>query len=279
MEYNGQLSPSQTTEILREIGHSPVKKFGQNFLVDANIVRKSLELAEVSAGDTVVEVGPGLGTLTGALLERGAKVYAVELDKRLFEFLKGRFGCNPNLDLINADAVEYPLANLPPAADNFKVVANLPYAISTPWLDKILAGRLPQKMSLMLQKEAALRFAARNGSGEFSPISVLLSEAYDVQTPHKVSAASFHPRPSVDSMLLPLSKKPDAYTFAPKTREIMRAVFSKRRKQILSIAKSAGADSAILLEWLEASPDLPPDRRPEAIENRHWVNLDKLARK
>lgn len=279
MEYNGQLSPSQTTEILREIGHTPVKKFGQNFLVDANIVRKSLELADVFAGDTVVEVGPGLGTLTGALLERGAKVYAVELDKRLFEFLKSRFGGNPNLDLINADAVEYPLANLPPDAENFKVVANLPYAISTPWLDKILAGRLPQKMSLMLQKEAALRFAARNGSGEFSPISVLLSEAYDVQTPHKVSAACFHPRPSVDSMLLPLSKKPNAYTFAQKTRELMRAVFSKRRKQILSIAKSAGEDSAILLEWLEASPDLPPDRRPEAIENRHWVNLDKLVRK
>ena len=278
MEYKGQLTPSETTDLLRELGHSPVKKFGQNFLVDANIVRKSLELADVSEGDVVVEVGPGLGTLTGALLERGAKVYAVEIDKRLFAFLQKRFDGVENLNLINDDAVEYPLANLPTDIENFKIVANLPYAISTPWLDKVLSGKLPQKMSLMLQKEAALRFAARNGSGEFSPISVCLSEAYNVLPPHKVSASCFHPRPQVDSMLLALERKEDAYTFAQRTRDIMRAVFSKRRKQISSIAKSAGEDSAILSQWLEQCTDLPPDRRPEAIENRYWVMLDKIVR-
>ncbi|MBQ2721449.1 MAG: ribosomal RNA small subunit methyltransferase A [Opitutales bacterium] len=278
MEYKGQLTPSQTTDLLRQLGHSPVKKFGQNFLVDSNIVRKSLELADVSEGDIVVEVGPGLGTLTGALLERGAKVYAVEIDKRLFAFLKKRFEGVENLNLINDDAVEYPLAALPDDVENFKIVANLPYAISTPWLDKVLSGKLPQKMSLMLQKEAALRFSARNNSGEFSPISVFLSEAYNVLPPHKVSAGCFHPRPAVDSMLLALEKKENAYTFAQRTRDIMRAVFSKRRKQISSIARSAGADAEILTKWLELSPDLPPDRRPEAIENRFWVKLDEVVR-
>ncbi len=278
MEYKGQLTPSQTTDLLRQLGHSPVKKFGQNFLVDSNIVRKSLELADVSEGDIVVEVGPGLGTLTGALLERGAKVYAVEIDKRLFAFLKKRFEGVENLNLINDDAVEYPLAALPDDIENFKIVANLPYAISTPWLDKVLSGKLPQKMSLMLQKEAALRFSARNNSGEFSPISVFLSEAYNVLPPHKVSAGCFHPRPAVDSMLLALEKKENAYTFAQRTRDIMRAIFSKRRKQISSIARSAGADAEILTKWLELSPDLPPDRRPEAIENRFWVKLDEVVR-
>lgn len=277
MEYNGQLTPSQTTDLLRELGHLPVKKFGQNFLVDSNIVRKSLELADVTNGDVVVEVGPGLGTLTGALLERGAKVYAVEIDKRLFAFLQERFAGVENLNLINDDAVKYPLASLPEDVENFKIVANLPYAISTPWLDKILSGKLPQKMSLMLQKEAALRFSARNGSGEFSPISVCLSEAYNVLPPHKVSASCFHPRPAVDSMLLALEKKENAYTFAQRTRDIMRAVFSKRRKQIASIAKSAGADSAILNEWLAQCPDLPSDKRPESIENRYWVKLDQIV--
>ena len=279
MENNGQLTPSQTTDLLRTLGHTPVKKFGQNFLVDANIVRKSLELADVSEGDSVVEVGPGLGTLTGALLEKGAKVYAVELDKRLYNYLLDHFKNNENLDLINADAVDYPLAALPQETEIFKIVANLPYAISTPWLDKVLAGKLPQRMSLMLQKEAALRFAARNGSGEFSPISVFLSEAYDVLPPHKVSAACFHPRPAVDSMLLSLSKKSDAYIFAKKTRDIMRAVFSKRRKQIISIAKSAGEDSEILLEWLDTVSDLPQNRRPETIENKYWKELDKIVRR
>ena len=278
MEYKGQLTPSQTTDLLRQLGHSPVKKFGQNFLVDSNIVRKSLELADVCEGDIVVEVGPGLGTLTGALLERGAKVYAVEIDKRLFAFLQKRFEGVENLNLINDDAVEYPLASLPEEVENFKIVANLPYAISTPWLDKVLSGKLPQKMSLMLQKEAALRFSARNNSGEFSPISVFLSEAYNVLPPHKVSAGCFHPRPAVDSMLLALEKKDNAYTFAQRTRDIMRAVFSKRRKQISSIAKSAGNDAEILSKWLELSPDLPPDRRPEAIENRFWVKLDEIVR-
>ena len=183
---NGQLTPSQTTELLRRLEHSPVKKLGQNFLVDANIVRKSLELAQVCGADTVVEVGPGLGTLTGALLERGAKVFAVELDKRLFEYLKSNFGENENLNLVNADAVDMPLAGLPPEVSDFKIVANLPYAISTPWLDAVLSsGRLPKMMSLMLQKEAALRFAARNGSGDFSPISICLGEAYEVLADRK----------------------------------------------------------------------------------------------
>ncbi len=278
MKNKGQLTPSQTADLLRKVEHFPVKKFGQNFLVDSNIVRKSLELADVKDGDIVVEVGPGLGTLTGALLECGAKVYAVEIDKRLFAFLNERFADNKNLNLINADAVEYPLAALPDEIENFKIVANLPYAISTPWLDKVLSGKLPTMMSLMLQKEAALRFAARNGSGEFSPISVCLSEAYNVLPPHKVSAACFHPRPAVDSMLLALQKKSDAYVFSKKARELMRAIFSKRRKQISSIAKSAGSDSEILSKWLDANPDLPRDRRPEAIENKYWLSLDKIAR-
>ncbi len=278
MENKGQLTPSQTSDLLRELGHFPVKKFGQNFLVDSNIVRKSLELADVCEGDVIVEIGPGLGTLTGALLERGAKVYAVEIDKRLFAFLKERFANVEDLNLINADAVEFPLAALPNDIENFKIVANLPYAISTPWLDKVLAGKLPCAMSLMLQKEAALRFAARNGSGEFSPISVCLSEAYEVLPPHKVSAACFHPRPAVDSMLLALRKKSNAYIFEKKTRDLMRAIFSKRRKQISSIAKSAGEDSTILSKWLTENPDLSPDKRPEAIENKYWVSLDKLVR-
>ena len=168
MENNGQFTPTQTCEILRELGHNPSKKLGQNFLVDSNIVRKSLELADVSAGDYVVEVGPGLGTLTGALLERGAKVFAVELDKKLFAHLRSYFAGNANLNLINADAVDFPLAALPAQVRDFKIVANLPYAISTPWLDAVLSGKLPSKMSLMLQKEAALRFSAKNSSGEYS---------------------------------------------------------------------------------------------------------------
>ena len=276
---NGQLTPSQTTEILRRLEHSPVRKLGQNFLVDSNIVRKSLELAHVCRGDVVVEVGPGLGTLTGALLGCGAKVFAVEIDKKLFEYLKTDFASSADFNLVNADAVAMPLAALPENVADFKIVANLPYAISTPWLDAVLSsGRLPKMMSLMLQKEAALRFSARNGSGEFSPISIGLGEAYDVLPPHRVSAACFYPRPAVDSMLLALKLRPDAHVFNPRTKELMRKIFSKRRKQIGSIAKNAGdQDSQTLFKWLEAFPEISPERRPETIEPPLWRGLDEIV--
>jgi len=279
MDINGQLSPSQTTELLRRLNHLPLKKLGQNFLVDANIVRKSLELADVKAQDNIVEVGPGLGTLTGALLERGARVWAVELDKTLYAYLKETFKGVESLNLINADAVDNPLAALPKDIEDFKIVANLPYAISTPWLDEVLSGgRLPKMMSLMLQKEAALRFGARKDSKEFSPISICLNEAYEALPAHKVSAACFHPRPGVDSMLLALRLRPDAFVFKPRTKDLMRKVFSKRRKQIASIARSADAeDSRILTQWLAECPNLSPDRRPETIEPLFWRELDKLA--
>ncbi len=276
MNTNGQLSPSQTLELLKKLEHSPVKKLGQNFLIDSNIVRKSLELADVRAGDNVVEVGPGLGTLSGALLQAGANVYAVELDKTLHAYLKEHFKEVEKFSLINADAVEFPLANLPAETKNFKIVANLPYAISTPWLDKILSGILPERMSLMLQKEAALRFAATDGTKEFSPISIVLSEAYEVIAKHKVSAACFYPKPAVDSILLALKLKEKSFVFKPKTKEIMRYAFSKRRKQILSIAKSAEDFAQPLLKWLEIDTSLKPETRPERIDASHWKILDEI---
>ena len=278
MDIYGQLSPSQTLELLKRLEHAPVKKLGQNFLVDSNIVRKSLELADVRSGDDVVEVGPGLGTLSGALLQAGAKVHAVELDKTLHAFLKEHFAQVKEFSLINADAIDYPLADLPKDVTEFKIVANLPYAISTPWLDKVLSGRLPSRMSLMLQKEAALRFAAVGGTKEYTPISICLSEAYDVYARHKVSAVCFHPRPAVDSVLLALIRKDVPFVFKTKTKEIMRYVFSKRRKQILSIAKSAGEFSEILLQWLDVDKNLSADVRPERIDASHWRLLDDIVK-
>ena len=276
MDINGQLSPSQTMDVLHKLNHAPVKKLGQNFLIDANIVRKSIELANVGPGDSVVEVGPGLGTLTGALLQTGASVYAVELDKRLYAHLKELFK-DTSLKLLNADALDFPLAQLPEDVCDFKIVSNLPYAISTPWLDAVLSGRLPKTMSLMLQREAAERFVADGGTGDFSPISVFVSQAYDVAAKHRVSASCFYPRPAVDSVLLVLSRKEDPFVFAPKTKQIIRYAFSKRRKQILSIAKSSGEYAPIMAKWLDAGDALSPDSRPERIGAEHWRLLDLIV--
>ena len=151
------LSPTATRDLLAKLGHAPKRFLGQNFLVDGNIVRKSLELAGVTAGDAVVEIGPGLGTLSSALLEAGAHVWAVEKDRNLHanleETLVPQFP--ERFHLLEGDAVDQPLAGLPAAraAGAFKVVANLPYAIATPWLDAVLSGPLPERMVLMLQLE------------------------------------------------------------------------------------------------------------------------------
>ena len=220
------LSPTATRELLAKLGHQPKRFLGQNFLVDGNIVRKSLELASVQPGDAVVEIGPGLGTLTSALLSAGAEVWAVEKDRNLHLHLEESLlpTANGRLHLLEGDAVEQPLAGLPleRAAAGFKVVANLPYAISTPWVDAVLSGPLPERMVLMLQQEAAQRYAASPGGKQFGAISVFLQSAYDIAPGHKVDAGCFYPRPEIESYLLVLVRRPQPHVFAPEVKTLRK---------------------------------------------------------
>lgn len=271
------LSPSETRTLLEKLKHFPKRFLGQNFLVDGNIVRKSLELAEIAPADRVVEVGPGLGTLTSALLESGAEVWAVERDQTLhaylLETLVPRF---PNsLHLVEGDGVELPLAAMPEseASRGFKVVANLPYAISTPWMDAVLSGRLPQRMVLMLQQEAAQRYAANSGSKQFSAISIFLQAAYDIAPGHKVAAACFHPRPDVESYLLHLVRKPAPFVFPPETKALIRSCFQQRRKQIGALLRERLLDAgAAWIQHLQRH-GLDARARPEDIAVEHWLKL------
>lgn len=274
------LSPSATRELLARLAHTPKRFLGQNFLVDGNIVRKSLELAAVRPGDAVVEVGPGLGTLTSALLEAGAEVWAVEKDRTLHAHLEAELAPRfpTTFHLMEGDAVEHPLAGLPSPekGTDFKVVANLPYAIATPWLDAVLSGPLPVRMVLMLQQEAAQRYSAQPGSKSFGAISIFLQAAYDVAPGHKVAAACFHPRPDVESHLLNLQRKPAPFVFPSPVKALIRSCFQQRRKQI----------GALLRERLPAGPtgwrellqrhNLSEQARPEAIPVEWWVRLAAL---
>ncbi|MGH7943698.1 MAG: 16S rRNA (adenine(1518)-N(6)/adenine(1519)-N(6))-dimethyltransferase RsmA, partial [Opitutaceae bacterium] len=259
------------------------KKFlGQNFLIDGNIVRKSLELAEVREGDTVVEVGPGLGTLTSALLESGAHVWAVEKDRTLHAHLEAELSPRfpERFHLLEGDAVAHPLAGLPPAwstADRgFKIVANLPYAIATPWLDEVLAGPLPVRMVLMLQQEAAQRYAASPGSKSFGAISVFLQAAYDVAPGHKVAAACFFPRPDVESHLLNLVLKPVPFAFPPAAKSVIRSCFQQRRKQIGALLRHRFQGDARGWRELLRTHGLSELIRPEAIPVDVWMRLSSL---
>ncbi|MBC2595301.1 ribosomal RNA small subunit methyltransferase A [Ruficoccus amylovorans] len=268
------LTLTQTRERLQALGMHPSKKLGQNFLVDPNIVRKSLDLAKVTAGDTVVEVGPGLGTLTGGLLERGAEVYAVELDHRLAASLRETRGDEPRFHLAEADAMDKPLGDFP-GDRPFKIVANLPYAISTPWMEKILAGPLPEKMVLMLQREAAERFTAEPGGKNIGAVSLFLAAAYVRRPGHAVARSCFYPAPDIDSVLLHLERREHPRSFAPQTRALMRKFFTQRRKQIGSLARQE--KSPALDHWLAVleSAGLPPTLRPEALPLDAWLQLDQ----
>ncbi len=269
------LSPTATRDLLTKLDHTPRHFLGQNFLVDGNIVNKSFELAEVTANDVVVEVGPGLGTLTAALLSTGAQVWAIEKDQKLYahlqETLAGQYP--ESLHLTEGDAVRNPLASLSPGAVDYKIVANLPYAISTPWMDKVLSGPLPARMVLMLQREAADRYSAQPGSKMMGGISVFLQSAYEIAPGHKVSPHCFYPRPDVGSYLLHLVRRPSPRIFDRRTKQLIRDCFQRRRKQLGSLLRGKLPDDG--QHWFEilATAGLTPQSRPEQVPIELWAKL------
>jgi 16S rRNA (adenine1518-N6/adenine1519-N6)-dimethyltransferase len=268
------LTPSQTRDLLDTLGHRPRKPLGQNFLIDGNIVRKSLQLAGVQPNDTVIEIGPGLGTLTEALLEKGARVHAVELDSLLTAHLRQsllpRFP--DTFHLLEGDAVDHPLAGCD-TGTSLKIVANLPYAITSPWMENLLTGLLPECMVLMMQKEAADRLTAQPGSKAYSAVSIFLSAAYERSHLHKVARSCFYPVPGVDSCLLHLVRKAQPVTFSKGSRELIRSLFTQRRKQIRALM----APYPHLQPWLDQLPGFgaSPASRPEAIPLKAYLALDR----
>ncbi len=271
------LTPSQTTQVLQELGHRPRKQLGQNFLTDANIVQKSLRMAEIGRGDEVVEIGPGLGTLTRALIEAGARVTAVEYDPRLAKHIRTTLVPEfpDRLSLLEADALDQPRADLDKTTQQagFKVVANLSYAISTPWIEAMIQSPLASMMVLMLQQEAAQRFAASPGTKQFGAISIFLQSAYEVRPGHKVPAACFHPRPDVESCLFHIVRRPNPFVFETKTRELIRACFQQRRKQIGALLRRLLPDAGEA--WISglARHGLDQRARPEQIPVEAWQRI------
>lgn len=277
----GILTPSATRALLDELQLRPKKQLGQNFLIDGNIVRKSLELAQVNADDRVVEIGPGLGTLTAALLDAGAEVFAIERDAALFAHLRatlvplsgGRF------HLLEGDAVAEPLGPLAHADAKrhaFKIVANLPYAISSPWMEAILAGPLPTRLVLMLQLEAAQRYGAEPGTKAFGAISVFLQAAYRVARGHRVSRTCFYPVPEVDSTLINLERREEPYVFSRPGRGLIRLLFQQRRKQVVPLVRRQA--SAVAAAWLEIliTGGNRAEARAEDVPVATWIALDRL---
>ncbi|HEY2481772.1 MAG TPA: 16S rRNA (adenine(1518)-N(6)/adenine(1519)-N(6))-dimethyltransferase RsmA [Caulobacteraceae bacterium] len=257
---------SETLPPLREAldaaGIRAEKRFGQHFLLDLNICRKISKIAEVSDNDRVLEVGPGPGGLTRALLEAGALVTAVERDERFLPMLtdiQRAFG--DRLAVAHADALAFDdLAAVGPGA---KVAANLPYNIASPLLVKWLTGPLrPKDMTLMFQTEVARRIIARPGDRDYGRLAVLAQLLAEARIAMSLPARAFTPPPKVDSAvvrLIPYAERPaDALIAAVQT--VSAAAFGQRRKMLRSSLRSLGG--ADLCEAVGIDPNARAETAP-----------------
>ena len=264
-------SLNRTKTILSSLGVYPNKKLGQNFLINEKIVELSTSWSNAQKGDFIVEVGPGCGTLTTSLIEAGASVFAIEKDNTFYQHISTSYPIN----IKHGDALEFPVGNFDLHAP-YKIVANLPYAIASVWLDKVLElPRLPECMVLLVQKEAADRWLAPSGTKHFCALGINLQAAYYIENKHPVSKRCFYPQPSVDSVLIHLQKRNDGIIFSTDFKQFIREVFIHRRQQIGRCCRNK--DNAISNKFLQylAQNNIDEKTRAEAIPLNFWINFQQ----
>ena len=280
---------AHTRSLLRRAGIRARKGLGQHFLIDEEVLAHIASAAELNSNDVVIEVGPGLGVLTGELVKRAGWVIAVELDDNLAALLGKTLASCDNLSVINRNILDIdPHAllkeqreKMPPVIKNpfrYKVVANLPYYITSPVLRHFLeASRKPEMILVMVQKEVADAIAA--GPGQMSVMAVSVQYYGKPHIIRYVSARSFYPAPEVDSALLRIdiySRPAVAISDESSFFDLVRAGFTAPRKQLVnSLAKGLGltrAETIILL----GKADIAPMRRAEALTLDEWAGLWRL---
>ncbi len=233
-------------ELLRAHGLRPSRALGQHYLVDPNTARKVVRLAEVEAGETVLEIGPGLGSLTLALREAGAGVVAVEADARLLPALAEALGDDPAVRVVAADALRLDLAGVAPGAR--KLVANLPYNIAATLVIEVLTT-CPryQRLTVTVQREVGERLAAPPGTSAYGATSAKVAALAEARVLAPVSRKVFLPEPHVDSVLLGIVRRPHPAAAGvrwPVLDRVIDAAFSQRRKTLRNALRTLGLGPA-----------------------------------
>lgn len=262
---------TEVTALLTKHGLAPRRAFGQNFVVDANTVRKIARLADVHAGDFVIEIGAGLGCLTLALAETGAQILAVEIDNGLVDVLRENTASLPNVEIIHGDALQLDWQPLLAKSKHWHVVANLPYNLATPIVADILDG-LPQveHLLVMVQSEVADRFVARVGSDAYGAVSVKINYWASSKIVGQVPATVFFPQPRVESALVDIRRRNEPAVVHVAPRELFALVrmgFAKRRKMLRrALAEIATPDDF-------AIAGVNPESRAEELDLADWGRL------
>ena len=268
-------SPQVTQHILNRFKLRADKKLGQNFLIDENVVHQIVAAAELSEADTVLEVGPGIGTLTQGLAESKARVVAVELDTRLLPVLATTLNGYDNVRVVHGDILKVNIME-EVGAPSFKVCANLPYYITTPIIFALLEKRLPmERLVAMVQKEVAERMAAQPGGKEYGALSVAIQYYTEPEIAFIVPPTSFIPAPAVDSAVIVCkrrSKPPVEVCDEALFFRVVKAAFSLRRKMLSNSLKNMGIKGEQVAKWLELA-GVDGKRRAETLSLEDFAKL------
>lgn len=244
MAYLG--TPGATKEIINKYSFAFQKRFGQNFLIDSNILENIISAAGITKNDFVLEIGPGIGTMTQYLCETARQVVAVEIDKMLIPILRDTLSEYNNVEVINKDVLKVDIKSLAEEKNNgkpIKVVANLPYYITTPIIMGLFESGVPiESITIMVQKEVADRMQTGPGSKDYGALSLAVQYYAEAQVVLNVSSNCFMPRPNVDSAVIKLTKHKipavevldEALLF-----KLIRASFNQRRKTLVNGLKNS----------------------------------------
>lgn len=266
-----------TYHILKRFGIRMSKKLGQNFLIDEHVVHSIIEAANITDGDAVLEIGPGIGTLTQGLAEAGANVTAVEIDRRLIEVLAKTLEGYDNIRVVHGDILKINIAE-EVMAPRYKVVANLPYYITTPIIMGLLEARMPiDVLVTMVQKEVALRMVAVPGTKDYGSLSVAVQYYTKPEIMFKVPPTSFVPPPAVDSAVIrcTVREKPPVEVNERVFFRIVKAAFAQRRKTLSNTLKTTGVPAETLKIILEKA-GIDGTRRGETLSIEEFAAIAKV---
>ena len=263
-----------TKYILEAFGHRAKKKLGQNFLVEEKVVKEIAAATQAGPGDVVLEIGPGIGTLTQALALRGAQVKAIEVDGDLVKVMAKTLAGYDNIEVINEDILK---ADIPAIVGKreFTVAANLPYYITTPIIFALLEQHLPiARLVMMVQKEVAERIVAKPGGKDYGALTVAMQYYTEPKLLCTVPARAFLPPPHVESAVLVCEKRAKAPVDVDETTffKVVRGAFSVRRKMLSNALKNMGLTGDYVTDWLDRA-GIDGRRRGETLTIEEFGKL------